>query len=61
MKPERLQEIKESWAHQRITEIEIMELLSAYENQGELLQLSLANVDRLKEELARWRVPPRRV
>ena len=62
MKPERLQEIKnfrllkgnEEWTSQEDvdTEADFIELIAAYENQGELLQLSLANVDRLNEELA---------
>ena len=31
------------------------ELIAAYENQGELLRLSLANVDRLNDEICSWR------
>ena len=64
MKPERLQEIKDRAYHEASTTEElgwklntdkmfddIRKLIAAYENQGELLQLSLANVDRLNEEL----------
>ena len=66
MKPERLQEIKVvytlPYGEEYPTEaahdlgMDIAELIAAYENQGELLQLSLANVDRLNEELAEWKM-----
>ena len=61
MKLERLQEIKKSVDYlQKAGKLNYTgvfanycrELIAAYENQGELLQLSLANVDRLNEELA---------
>ena len=63
MTNERLQEIKEGWwslsqmVHPneeiiRNADVYITQLIAAYENQGELLQLSLANVDRLNEGLA---------
>ena len=60
---ERLQEIKKRNYRMRFvapydTDIvlkDVEKLLTALENQGELLQLSLANVDRLNEELAEAR------
>ena len=57
MEPERLQVIKRNVSGVvRIDDAEDLwriakELITALENQGELLQLSLANVDRLNEEL----------
>ena len=51
MTEERLQEIKTAWEKGLLPTSVVSELIAAYENQGELLQLSLANVDRLNEEL----------
>ena len=51
---ERLQEIKSwwgrGWGNPDAKDV-VVELIAAYENQGELLQLSLANVDRLNDDL----------
>jgi len=55
--PERLQEIKEevSYAEARPLEFPLVhiakELIAAHENQGELLRLSLGNVDKLNTAL----------
>ena len=59
MKPERLQKIineydkrvddRDTYEWDMFVSDVIPELIAAYENQGELLQLSLANVDRLNE------------
>ena len=61
MTPEQLQEIKDRYvlpygedhlSHEaHVIGEDVYELITALENQGELLQLSLANVDRLNDEL----------